>query len=63
MKLCLIKLKGNEYEVTDYYKNLPTSPCDKYVYAKEQCRLRLEKTIYEELNEFKVPFIGLWLVW
>lgn len=63
MKLCLIKLKGDKYKVTDYYKKLPTSPCEKYLYALEQCRLRLEKTIYEELYELKVPFIRMWLVW
>ena len=63
MKLCLIKLKGDKYKVTDCYKKLPTSPYDKYFKALELCRLRLEKTIYEELYELKIPFIRLWLVW
>lgn len=63
MKLCLIKLKDDKYKVIDYYKKLPTSLCDKYFKAREICRLRLERTIYEELYELKIPFIRMWLVW
>lgn len=63
MKLCVIKLKNNQYKVTDYFKKLPTSPCKSYSDALDLCRCRFERTIYEEIYELKVPFIGLWLVW
>lgn len=63
MKFLTIKLKDSEYIVNDYYTRKPTSPYDKFTMAKELCRMRLEKSIYEVLYELKVPFIRLWLVW
>lgn len=63
MKFLTIKLKDSEYIVKDYYTRKPTSPCDKFSLAKELCRMRLERTIYEVLYEIKVPFRNMWLVW
>ena len=63
MKLLTIKLKNSEYIVNDYYKKIPTSPYGEFSMAIDLCRMRLERTIYEVIHEFKVPFIGLGLVW
>ena len=63
MKLFTIKLEEGKFVVNDYYTKLPTPPYDNKAHAIEVCRLRLERSIYEVLYQFKVPFIGLWLVW
>lgn len=63
MKLLSIKLKDGEYVVNDYYTRKPTTPYEDYKVARELCRMRLERSIYEVLYELKLPFANLWLVW
>ena len=62
-KLFVIKSDGNCFVVNDYYTNIPTPKYENRTHAIELCRLRLGKSIHDELHQVKVPFTNMWFVW
>jgi hypothetical protein len=62
-KLFSIKSDGNGFVVNDYYTNIPTPKYENRTHAINLCRLRLGKTIHDDLHQVKLPFTNMWVVW
>lgn len=62
-KLFAIKSDGDSFVVRDYYTNIPTPKYENRTHAIDLCKIRLGKSIYDELHQVKVPFTNMWFVW
>ena len=64
LKVFTIKLNDGKFIVNDYYnKELPSAKYENKAHAIELCRMRLGKSIHDELHQVKVPFTNMWIVW
>ena len=63
VKLFAIKSDGENFVVNDYYTNIPTPKYENKSLAIDLCRMRLGKSIHDELHQVKVPFTNMWVLW